>query len=150
MCCSATGWQTAVPPGNLFHITVPVAKNPDGSPITGPATEELVVDKNATPATMRLTYPAASDNKSRASLTVRKNYADAPIAVPESDWSFVDAKLTAIKLTSGDFGGPGSFGPTALYEFSYTARDPLVVGLGFATIRDIATFLRSAKADDLA
>jgi Alpha/beta hydrolase domain len=143
-----TGWQTAVPPGNLFHITVPVAKNPDGSTITGPATEELVVDKNATPATLRLTYPAASDDKSKATLTVRKNYADAPIPVPASDWDFVDAKLSAIKLTSGNFGGTGSFGPTALYEFSYTARDPLVVGLGFAAIRDIATFLRSAKADD--
>jgi Alpha/beta hydrolase domain len=143
-----SGWQTAVPPGNLFHIAVPVAKNPDGSTITGPATEELVVDKNATPATLRLTYAAASDDKSKATLTVRKNYADAPILVPASDWDFVDAKLSAIKLTSGNFGGPGSFGPTALYEFSYTARDPLVVGLGFAAIRDIATFLRSAKADD--
>jgi Alpha/beta hydrolase domain len=143
-----TGWQTAVPPGNLFHITVPAAKNPDGSSITGPATEELVVDKNATPATMRLTYPAASDDKSKASLTVRKNYADAPLPVPASDWDFVDGKLTAVKLASGNFGGPGSFGPTALYEFSYAARDPLVVGLGFAAIRDIATFLRSAKADD--
>jgi hypothetical protein len=143
-----TGWQTAVPAGNLFHITVPVAKNPDGSPIIGPATEELVVDKNGTPATMRLTYPAASEDKSKASLTVRKNYADTPIPVSESEWNFADAKLSSIKLTSGDFGGPGSFGPTALYEFSYIARDPLVVGLGFAAIRDVATFLRSAKADD--
>jgi hypothetical protein len=143
-----TGWQTAVPPGNLFRITVPVARNPDGSPITGPATEELVVDKNATPATMRLTYPAASDDKSKASLTVRKNYADAPIPVPAADWDFVDGKLSAIKLASGNFGGPGSFGPTALYELSYTARDPQVVGLGFAAIRDIANFLHSAKGDD--
>jgi alpha/beta hydrolase family protein len=143
-----TGWQIAVPAGNLFNITVPVAKNPDGSPITGPATEELVIDKNATPATMRLTYPAASEDKSKASLTARKNYADTPIPVPASDWDYVDAKLSSVKLTSGNFGGPGSFGPTALYEFSYIARDPLVVGLGFAAIRDVATFLRSAKVDD--
>ena len=95
-----------------------------------------------------LNYPAASPDKSKASLTVRKNYADAPIPVPESDWDYVDAKLNAVKLTSGNFGGPGSFGPTALYEFTYMARDPTVVGLGFAAIRDLATFLRSAKADD--
>jgi hypothetical protein len=143
-----TGWQTAVPAGNLFRITVPVAKNPDGSPITGPATEELVVDQNAASAAMRLTYPAASADKSKASLTVRKNYADAPVPMPESDWDFAEANLSSVKLTSGNFGGPSSFGPTALYEFSYIARDPLVVGLGFAAIRDIATFLRSAKADD--
>jgi hypothetical protein len=38
--------------------------------------------------------------------------------------------------------------PTALYEFSYIAKDPLIVGLGFAAIRDLATFLRNAKTDD--
>src|SRR4029077_11877058 len=71
-----------------------------------------------------------------------------PIPVPASDWDYVDAKLSAVKLTSGNFGGPGSFGPTALYEFTYTAKAPLIVGLGFAAIRDIATFLRNAETDD--
>jgi hypothetical protein len=53
-----------------------------------------------------------------------------------------------VKLTSGNFGGPGSFGPTALYEFTYIAKQPVVVGLGFASLRDLATFLRNAKTDD--
>jgi Alpha/beta hydrolase domain len=143
-----SGWDVPAPAGKSFSITVPVAKNPDGSPLTGPATEEFVIDKGQTPALQRLNYPAASADKSKASLTVRKNYADAPIAVPESEWDYADAKLNSVKLTSGNFGGPGSFGPTALYEFTYIARDPTVVGLGFAAIRDLATFTRSAKADD--
>ncbi|HEY4403079.1 MAG TPA: alpha/beta hydrolase domain-containing protein [Xanthobacteraceae bacterium] len=143
-----SGWDVPAPGGKSFAITVPVAKNADGSPITGPATEEFVIDKGQTPPRQRLNYPAASPDKSKASLTVRKNYADTPIPVPESDWDYADAKLNAVKLTSGNFGGPGSFGPTALYEFTYIARDPTVVGLGFAAIRDLATFLRTAKADD--
>src|SRR5258707_2241493 len=144
-----SGWDFSAPRnGKLFTATVPVAKNPDGSSITGPNTEEFVIDKAATPAQQRLNYPAASADKSKASLTVRKNYADTPIPVPEADWDYVDGKLNAVKLTSGNFGGPGSFGPTALYEFTYIARDPTVVGLGFAAIRDLATFLRTAKADD--
>jgi hypothetical protein len=143
-----SGWDVPAPGGKSFAVTVPVAKNADGSPITGPSTEEFVVDKGQTPARQRLNYPAASPDKSKASLTVRKNYADAPIPVPESDWDYADAKLNAVKLTSGNFGGPGSFGPTALYEFTYIARDPTVVGLGFAAIRDLATFLHTAKADD--
>lgn len=143
-----SGWDVPPPAGKLFSVAVPVAKNPDGSTITGPATEEFVIDKGQTPAKQPLNYPAASPDKSKASLTVRKNYADAPIPVPASDWDYVDAKLNAVKLTSGNFGGPGSFGPTALYEFTYIARDPTVVGLGFAAIRDLATFLRSAKADE--
>ncbi|HEY3642581.1 MAG TPA: alpha/beta hydrolase domain-containing protein [Xanthobacteraceae bacterium] len=143
-----SGWDVPPPAGKLFSVTVPVAKNPDGSPITGPATEEFVIDKGETPARQRLNYPAASPDKSKASLTVRKNYADTPIPVPAADWDYADAKLNSVKLTSGNFGGPGSFGPTALYEFTYIARDPTVVGLGFAAIRDLATFLRNAKTDD--
>jgi hypothetical protein len=97
---------------------------------------------------MRLTYPAASADKTKASLTVRKNYADEPVPMPAEAWDYVDGKLNAVKLASGNFGGPGSFGPTALYEFTYVAKDPVVVGLGFAMIRDIATFLRNAETDD--
>ncbi len=144
-----SGWDFSAPRnGKLFTATVPVAKNPDGSVITGPNTEEFVIDKEATPAFQRLTYPAASGDKTQASLTVRRNYGDSPIAVPASDWDYVDAKLNAIKLASGNFGGPGSFGPTALYEFTYVAKDPVVAGLGFAAIRDIAAFLRNAVTDD--
>jgi len=144
-----SGWDVTAPRnGKLFTATVPIARNPDGSAIIGPAVEEFVIDKGATPATRRLTYPAASPDKSKASLTVRKNYADAPIQLSAADWDYADAKLDAVKLSSGNFGGPGSFGPTALYEFTYVAKDPLAVGLGFAAIRDLATFLRNAETDD--
>ena len=142
-----TGWDLPPPSAKLFTITVPVAKNPDGSTITGPATEEFVIDKGQTPAQEKLNYPAASADKAQASLTVRKNYADTPIPVPASDWDFVDGKLNAVKLASGNFGGPGSFGPTALYELTYVARDPTVLGLGFAALRDIATYMRATKVD---
>jgi hypothetical protein len=144
-----SGWDFSAPRnGKLFTTTLPVAKNPDGSAITGLNTEEFVIDKSATPPLQRLTYPAASAEKSKAHLTVRRNYDDAPAPVPADGWDYVDAKLNAVKLTSGNFGGPGSFGPTALYEFTYEAKDPVVAGLGFAAIRDLATFLRSATADD--
>jgi Alpha/beta hydrolase domain len=144
-----SGWDFSAPRnGKLFTTTVPVAKNPDGSAITGLNTEEFVIDRSATPALQRLTYPAASADKSKATLTVRRNYDDTPVQVPADGWDYVDAKLNAVKLTSGNFGGPGSFGPTALYEFTYEAKDPVVAGLGFAAIRDLAAFLRNAKADD--
>jgi hypothetical protein len=54
-------------------------------------------------------------------------------------------QINAVKLTSGNFGAPGSFGPTALYEFTYVAKDPVVASLGLAAIRDIATYLRNAE-----
>jgi hypothetical protein len=144
-----SGWDFSAPRnGKLFTATVPIARNPDGSTVTSRNTEEFVIDKAVTPAQQRLNYPAASADKSKASLTVRKNYADTPVPMPSAEWDYVDAKLNTVKLTSGNFGGPGSFGPTALYEFTYEAKDPVVAGLGFAALRDIATFLRNAETDD--
>src|SRR5439155_23003890 len=143
-----SGWDPIVRGNTSFKSTAPIAKNPDGSPITGPVLDEFVIDTGSSPATERLSYPAATPDKSRAQLSVRKNYADEPTVVPASEWDFADESLNSIKLKAGKFGGPGTFGPTALYEFSYIARDPVVAGLGLAMIRDLATFLRSAQADE--
>ena len=35
-----------------------------------------------------------------------------------------------------------------IYEFTYTAKDPLVLGLGLAATRDLVSFLRHATTDD--
>src|SRR5262249_14353015 len=106
-------------------------------------TEELVVDVGASPATLSLTYPASTLDKSKASLTVRHHYADTPTVIPGSGWDYTSAAGTAIKLV------PGPFVATNLYEFTYPAKDPVVAGLGFAAIRDLATFLRDADQDSL-
>ena len=83
------GWDLTVPQGGaLFGITLPVAKNPDGSSITGPALEELVVDQGTTPADLPLTYPPASLDQSQAMLTVRENYGDTPQVGPAADWMY--------------------------------------------------------------
>jgi hypothetical protein len=131
--------------GKSFGVTFPVAHHRDGSTITGPATEEFVIDEGSTPASEPLTYPALNADKSKAFLTVRGNYGDTPQLVPSSGWDYADPNLMSVKLSSGNFGDANSFGPTALYEFTYVARDPIVAGLGFAALRDLASFLRDAK-----
>ncbi len=151
------GWDLTAPQGGkLFGVTLPVAKHKNGSAITGPTTEELVVDLGTTPADLPLTYPPASLDPSKAMLTVRENYGDKPQVVPAAAWMYTTActpqtdffSTTCVKLTAGDFGAPGTFGPTALYEFTYVAQNPNIAGLGLAAIRDFATFLRDAKTDD--
>jgi hypothetical protein len=137
------GWDATAPPGaGRLTISVPVARNPDGSAITGPALEELVVDDTTT-TTLPLTYAAATPDTSQATLTARARYEDPPVPVPGDGWEYVDDALKAVRLTPA--GTP--FQPGSLYEFTYTARDPLVVGLGFAAIRDLATFLHRATRD---
>ena len=138
-----TGWDTsAATGGGRFTIHVPVAKNPDGSPIVGSSMEEFVVD-NATTKRGRLTYPAATLDKSKATLTVRTRYEDAPVTVPADKWQYTDEKGTAISLVDDT-----PFEKGKLYTLVYQAKDPLVGGLGFAAIRDVGAFFRSAKADD--
>ena len=120
-------------------ITLPVAKNPDGSPITGPSYEYIVSGA----ASYELNYPAATLDQSKATLTHRVRLDDVPQVVPASGWAY-DAGGTTIhlmpqgtKFTQGD-----------IYEFSYTAKDPTVNGVGFAAVRDFNAFLRYEKADE--
>jgi len=142
-----TATQSANP--TLFGVTFPVATHRDGSVITGPSLEEFDIDISGTAASEPLHYPAASGDQSKAMLTVRENYGDTPIVIPASGWAYTDATNTAIMLTGGlVFGGPGTYSPTALYEFSYEAANPIVAGLGFASLRDLATFLKTARTDD--
>ena len=117
----------------------PTASNPTGT-ITGPSYEYIVVG-NSTTSSVALTYPAASLDKSSATLTHRVHLDDVPQVVPPSGWSY-NADGTAISLVGGNFVA------NDIYEFAYTARDPKVLGLGFAAVRDWMEFLRYDNRDD--
>jgi Alpha/beta hydrolase domain len=139
-----TGWdQSAGTSSANFNsmINLPIAKNPGGSSITGPAYEYIVMG-NATTQTYVLNYPANSLDKAQAKLTTRKLLNDTPTVVPASGWDYVDAKT--IRLLPA----PTAFNASDIYEFSYTAKDPTVNGVGFAAVRDFNAWLRYASADD--
>lgn len=120
-------------------ITLPIAKNPDGSAITGPAYEYIVTRGKS----YTLSYPAATMDKGKATLTHRAHLDDVPDIIPASEWTY-DADGTAVSLLPA--GTP--FKANDIYEFSYTAKDPTVNGIGFAAVRDFNAFLRYEKADD--
>jgi hypothetical protein len=135
------GWDPSAPPGgDRLTISVPVARHRDGSTITGPSYEYIVFD-NATTTSSALTYPAATLDQSQATLTVRDHLMQTPTTVPATGWSY-NATGTAINLN----GAP--FKQSAIYEFTYVARDPTVAGLGLAATRDFISFLKHAVADD--
>jgi hypothetical protein len=138
----SSGWDAGiVTGGGRQTITVPVATNPDGSPIVGPALEEFVIDNNTT-LTGALTYVAATLDKSQVSLTVRVRYTDLPTALPATAWEYLNPRTIRL-LPAGV-----SFQQGRLYEFTYPARDPIVKGLGFAATRDLAAFLQRASVDE--
>jgi hypothetical protein len=136
-----SGWDKAAGTSNAgFNttITLPIAKNPDGSTITGPAYEYIVTSGTTAFA---LNYPAATLDKSKATLTHRVHLDDMPAVIPAIGWTY-NASGTTINLV------PAGWAANDIYEFSYTAKDPSVNGLGFAAVRDWNAWLRYEAADD--
>jgi hypothetical protein len=121
-------------------ITLPIARNPDGSTITGPAYEYIV----SSGTSFTLSYPAATLDQTKATLTHRVHLNDPPTVIPASGWTY-NASGTAISLLPAGT----RFIANDIYEFSYTARDPTVNGLGFAAVRDWNAWLRYETEDDL-
>jgi hypothetical protein len=138
-----SGWQCDIPmsgDGTRIGAEFPVATNADGTPITGPSREEIVFD-NATTTTMPLTWPTAARDSSNGSLRVKEHQTDPWTDLPGSAWSWMDDNSIHIDR-------PASFDAGAIYEFTYTARDPKVMGIGFAAVRDLVTFLKQATTDN--
>jgi hypothetical protein len=129
------GWQADIPPGEGrgagLRLEAPVVPG-----VTGPSREEFLFDNIASPATVRLTYPAASEQG--ATLTVRGRFEDRRQTPPDLRFRFLDAG--SIEITR-----PAGFDAGALYEFIYTAKDPTVQGVAFAALRDVAAFLRRER-----
>src|SRR5262249_36757172 len=139
----SAGWALHPLESAALSRRTPIAVNPDGSPIIGPAMEEFVVDDNST-TSGALTYPAATLDKAKAMLTMRVRYEDQPIVVAADRWDYTNEDGVAIKLA----GDRTPFQQGTLYEFVYQAKNPVVAGIGFAAIRDLASFVRTVRTDD--
>jgi len=136
-----SGWEPLVPLASLgtnltASVAIPIAKNPGGSTITGPAYEYSAGGG----ASIGLSYPAATLDKTQARLTHRVHMDDPAVDVPSTGWTY-NANGTAISLLPAGT----NFIANDIYEFSYTAKDPTVAGLGFAAVRDLVSFLRYAS-----
>jgi hypothetical protein len=153
------GWQQdLIEGGGRLRMTPVVARNQDGSPITGIVRSELAVNAAASElplgaglrsGTIHTGYPTASmDNGAPfadgfvPTLTMRAREQAPRVPVANAEWRFGGcagaADPTLICM-------PGKFQPGVLYELIYRARDPLVGGLGFAAARDIGAFFARAR-----
>lgn len=136
------GWQGDIAlarDGKTAGTEFPLATE-GGEPITGPSVEEAVFDDIKPSGVIKLAYSAASLAQSGASLTVRAHAAAPPTALPASAWRYTSAR--AIEVTR-----PRGFDAGAIYRFQYEARDPRVMGLGMAALRDVGSYLKSAAPD---
>jgi hypothetical protein len=95
-------------------------------------------------------YETVNTENTGLVLTKRKHESDPRDTIPNSEWAFSDCgkarfpgipSSTKISLKDG-------FQTDYIYELIYMARDPLVLGLGFAAIRDFSSFLRNDIKDN--
>lgn len=136
-----SAWQGGLNPDEGHMLAdFPVATD-NGAPLTGLTREEIVFGHATSPARAPLTYPSASVDAAGATLTVRQHEHDARVPLAAAHWRLRSAQEIEIDR-------PAGYGTGAIYEFIYRARDPIVMGLGFAAVRDVVSCLRYQARDD--
>ena len=132
------GWQFDVPPRDgALRLDAPVATD-DGRPIEGLVRCDWTVDDR----TMTLPlghrghrpYPIVDVDHPDNVLTERDGRLAPRRIVARDQWRFVDGE-TRIAHDKG-------FEPGKIYELVYRARDPVVVGIGLAAVRDMMSYAK--------
>ncbi|MGA8036820.1 MAG: alpha/beta hydrolase domain-containing protein [Candidatus Acidiferrales bacterium] len=153
-----SGWQGDLAPApDLETISVPVATNPDGSSITGIVLARLAnLPAGTTTASLEggfagLHYqrPVPLDT-AKAELIEFEPGENQPRKIPPDEWTFADC---ANKPFPGEpdpakICVKAGFDAGRLYQVTFTAKDPLVLGLGLAATRDVVSFFRYSAHDD--
>lgn len=143
----ASAWQWDVKPENADDhplVFTPPTATDHARTITGKVANEFTVEKPADTASFvgidGRAYAAAIADDASAVLTQRAHPDDPRIAVGRDLWHFV---ATTDKQPPTEIALKGGFKPGLIYELTYTARDPYVVGAGLASIRDLLSWFRT-------
>ena len=147
-----SGWNWDVVPGDgRLQIDLPVATE-RGQPITGPVAAEFVVNQWSRSAPFMWGnsrgYPPLSLDAPDARLTVRTAPDGARTEIPRAHWRFARLEGDRLVPDPAEVFHVAGFEPGLIYEVVYPARDPRIVGLGLAAIRDAISFFRFESADD--
>jgi hypothetical protein len=139
-------WEFDVPAASgRLQFRAPVATE-GGEEITGLVRDDFVVGTRTFDQSLGhqdlVPYPPVDPFGPDSRLTVRDGELGARQIIPRRDWSFgrwdggrVVADPTRMAL-------PGGFTPGRIYEVVYRAANPVVVGLGFAAVRDLGSYLK--------
>ena len=156
-------WQGDLLAGDdRFLMELPVAKN-NGKSIKGVVRSQFILEQNGI-KTQPLSgwyntrsHPTVSMDSEKSILT-RRPYTNAKIQkIPSKEWFFAREEKglgldgsnieTSIVPSDSHIYLPGGFETGWIYELIYTAKDPLIMGLGHPAVRDFISFLRYNEYD---
>jgi len=136
------GWQGDLEQGEGRLVAdLPVARSADGSRLTSVVREEFIFEDAEPVVRARLTYPAVATGSTNGSLTVRRFQYGQRQSPDDLSWRYVDASTIEIERSA-------AFGPGAIHELVHEAADPIVLGIGFAAVRDVVALLARQGAAD--
>ena len=148
------GWNgDAIPSENRMNIHLPVATE-KGKTITGKIYAEICVTRAEKTFSQpfywggSVPYPVVSLDNSQATLSMRPYRWEKPRDVPRDQWAFARWEDDRAVPDPGFLYLKDGFKPGWLYDLIYEGKDPRVTGLGFAAIRDVASFFRYEKTDE--
>jgi hypothetical protein len=125
-------WQGDIAAGVGMKIAVPVVPG-----VTGPSREEWTFTDTNSPKRVSLSYPLA--DRTSAKLTVRNRTDDERQAMD-------GLSMTVLGDNTIEITRPAGAAPYTLYELTYMARDPTVMGMGLAAIRDVPRSSATTRA----
>ena len=156
-----SGWQgDLTSTGRNQYATVPVAKNKDGSSITGrtlarfldmPVGTQTLSLSTGVDATLGLRAPPpSSTNTNQSDLYRQQSDTGSVTKISASNWAYADCGAAPFpgKPDPSKICLKGGFDPHYFYTLSYPIKDPLVLGIGLAATRDVIAFFRYAQKDD--
>lgn len=144
------GWQCDAVGPSALRLYAPIAKD-RGKTITGLLRGDFTLAANTAEIPLGhimggniggSEYPVANSDDPRNTLTVRDSREGKRTLIPRSQWQFaaaVDGKLTP---SSRSLHLNGGFEAGRIYEYVYAVADPVVAGLGFAAVRDFASYTK--------
>ncbi len=177
----ASGWQadnagsTGIPAdrakGNNHWVAVPMAKNADGSLVTGSVLGRIVNRSGNDSQPLNVMgnpvpyLPATLDTSKATLVTHTHETMDGKVSVgttiPASDWAFAHCDATHpfpgtpddIDIANLPANLPvhvcvrNGFDPKLLYQVVYPAKGAYLLGVGIAAFRDLNSFFRYEAAD---
>ena len=133
-----SGWDPGAPKvnNNLGGDFPAVLEN--GKPVVARIRDEFHFGTRAPGdgSSHRLPYSATSTDQHAARLAVRAREGDRRTEIPRNEWEFIDERSIRL-LPDGR-----KFEPVKIYELWYEATGARVLGIGYASVRDLVSHLR--------
>jgi hypothetical protein len=148
--------------GGRHWLKLPVAKNDDGSAVTGSVfgrivnrsgtgAQALIVQTNPVPYLPNDVNDPAATLVSRDGETMDGHVINEQ-AIARGDWKFCGGGTydapTPLATLPVRICLKNGFSASKLYQVVYNAKDPYPLGIGFAAWRDVGTFFKTAASDD--